>query len=219
MSYYGGWIPSTYFTDDIPRTVYTSKAGREYMNFKSWGEEHYPNQDDRDEAMKKIYLSAKMMKWHPLMTKALRKTYSLMAAAALKEMSPRAKFEVKRESNQKNTALKELRYKMKTTKQQYGPINKRGLYNKIDFWNRLIDLDINDEDQEKINIMLSGYEPRTLTTVDDYAYDNGLIGANDTYEKYKDALEAQRERARQRMLLLKGCGTRRELGFGTRAES
>ena len=46
--YYGGWIPSTYITEDIPLTVY------------------------------------EMMKYHPLMAKELRKSYSLMAFAVLR---------------------------------------------------------------------------------------------------------------------------------------
>ena len=30
--YYGGWIPSTYLTGEIPLDVYKSKAGKPYMN-------------------------------------------------------------------------------------------------------------------------------------------------------------------------------------------
>ena len=30
--YYGGWVPSTYITNDIPLTVYESKAGKPYMD-------------------------------------------------------------------------------------------------------------------------------------------------------------------------------------------
>ena len=50
--------------------------------------------------MKRVYLSAKMMKFHPLMTKELRKTYSLMASAALRAMSAEFKYGVKKEFNE-----------------------------------------------------------------------------------------------------------------------
>ena len=73
--YYGGWEPVTYITNDIPLTVYESKAGKPYMNIKGWAEDKEPDKDDRDLLLKRVYLSAKMMKFHPLMTKELRKTY------------------------------------------------------------------------------------------------------------------------------------------------
>ena len=75
------------------------------------------------------------------MTKELRKTYSLMAAA-MRAMSPEYKYGVKKRFNQMSTALKAMRQKMKAEKALYGPINKRGFFGKIDFWNRLIALSI-----------------------------------------------------------------------------
>ena len=66
-----------------------------------------------------------MMKYHPLMTKELRKTYGLMASAALRAMSPEFKYGVKKQFNKMNTALKAMRAKMKAEKALYGPINKR----------------------------------------------------------------------------------------------
>ena len=96
--YYGGWEPKTYITNDIPLTVYESKAGKPYMNLKGWAEDKEP--DERDKLLKRIYLSAKMMKYHPLMTKELRKTYSLLAAAAMRAMTPETKFGVKKQYNQ-----------------------------------------------------------------------------------------------------------------------
>ena len=97
--YYGGWVPSTYITNDIPLTVYESKAGKPYMNLKGWAESKEPEDEDaRDLLLKNVYLSAKMMKFHPLMTKELRKTYGLMASAALRAMSPEFKYGVKKSS-------------------------------------------------------------------------------------------------------------------------
>ena len=103
--YYGGWEPSEYITEDIPLTVYESKAGKPYMNLKGWAEDKAddPDKDARDELLKNVYLSAKMMKFHPLMTKELRKTYSLMASAALRAMSAEFKYGVKKEFNEHST--------------------------------------------------------------------------------------------------------------------
>ena len=86
--YYGGWLLETYLTQRSPLDVYESKAGKPYMNIKGWAESKEPeDQDERDKLLKNIYMSAKMMKFHPLMTKELRKTYSLMASAAPRAMS------------------------------------------------------------------------------------------------------------------------------------
>ena len=46
------------------------------MNLKGWAKQKEPDEDERDQMLRNIYLSAKMMKFHPLMTKELRKSYS-----------------------------------------------------------------------------------------------------------------------------------------------
>ena len=107
--YNGGWVPSTYITQYIPLTVYESKAGKPYMDIKGWAERKKPDQDERDELLKRVYLSAKMMKYHPLMTKELRKTYGLMTSAALRAMTSEFKYGVKKQFNRMNTALKAMR--------------------------------------------------------------------------------------------------------------
>ena len=94
----GGWLPKDYLTG-LPIEVYENKRGRKYYSLDKYidstpalkGEE---NEEARDEQLRRIYLSAKMMKWHPLITKKLKTTYSLIAAAVLKEMSPKAKFDI-----------------------------------------------------------------------------------------------------------------------------
>ena len=58
--------------------------------------------------LKNVYLSSKMMKFHPLMTKELRKSYSLMAATALRAMPPEFKYGVKKYFSQMCTALKAM---------------------------------------------------------------------------------------------------------------
>ena len=142
------------------------------MNIKGWVEDKEKDPRARDEMLKRIYLSAKMMKFHPLMTKELRKTYSLMASAALRAMSPEFKYGVKKEFNKMSTALKALRAQMKAEKDLYGPINRRGFFGKIDYWNKLIGLDINDPNVPEY---LSGYDPAIITGNQDYAF-SGPIG-------------------------------------------
>ena len=46
--------------------------------------------------LRNIYLSAKAMKYHPQITKDLKKTYGLVASAAMRAMSPSAKFLLKK---------------------------------------------------------------------------------------------------------------------------
>ena len=154
---------------------------------------------DRDKQLGSIYMSAKMMKYHPLMTKELRKTYSLLAAAAMRAMSPEYKFLIKKRFNSTNTAIKALRAEQKALKLKYGPVAKRGLYGKIDFWNRLIDLPIDSVDAP---LLLTGYEPDVLRGNANYK-PSGTLGEAANYAAYKDALALRREKIRQKMLILK----------------
>ena len=59
--------------------------------------------------LRNIYLSANIIKYHPLMTKELRKSYGLMTSAALRAMTPEFKYGVKKLFNQMNTTLKVMR--------------------------------------------------------------------------------------------------------------
>ena len=83
---YCGWIPGDYITADLDTTPYENKKGHPYMDFGPWADK-LPDQTQRDPTLRKIYLSARMMKYHPLITKKLKTTYSLIAAAALKAMT------------------------------------------------------------------------------------------------------------------------------------
>ena len=196
--YEGGWDPAPFLENpQFPTQTYKSKSGKDYMDFKAWADGL--DQAKRDLLLRKnVYLSAKMMKYHPLMTKELRKTYSLLAAAAMRAMTPETKFEVKRRFNETNTAIKALRAEQKLAKAKYGPVAKRGLYGKIDFWNRLIDLPIDSEDAP---LLLTGYEPGVLRDNPEYK-PSGTLGDAVNYQAYKDALAERREKMRQKMLLL-----------------
>ena len=88
-------------------------------------------------------------------------------------------------------AMKAMAKKMKETKAPYGRVNRRGIFNKIDFWNRLIDLDIDNTPSEKIAALLQGYEPKQISAHPGYAF-NGPIGTTANYDAYKALLEAKR---------------------------
>ena len=68
------------------------------MNLKGWAKTKEADPAERDELLKRVYLSAKMKKYHPLMTKEFRKSYSLMASAAMRAMTPEFKYGVKKNS-------------------------------------------------------------------------------------------------------------------------
>ena len=120
------------------------------------------------------------MKYNPLMTKELRKTYSLLAAAAMRAMTPEYMFEVKKRFNETNTAIKALRAEQKAAKALYGPVAKRGLYGKIDFWNRLMDVPIDSASAP----LLAGYEPDVLRGNEEYK-PSDLLGNAETYADYE----------------------------------
>ena len=73
-----------------------------------------------------------------------------------------------------NTALKAMRAKLKAQKALYGPINRRGFFGKVDYWNRLIALPVNDPNVPEY---LAGYDPTIVTCVKDYA-PSGPIGTS-----------------------------------------
>ena len=75
---------------------------------------------------------------------------------------------------------------------------KRGLYGKIDFWNRLMDVPIGDPDAP---LLLTGYEPNVLKGNTEYK-PSGLLGEAETYADYKNDLAERREKIRQKMLYL-----------------
>ena len=126
MSYYGGWHPADYITGDVPiKNAYKRKNGKEYMDIKEWADGKWDDEDERNKQLRGVYLSARIMKYHPLMTKELRKTYSMLANAAMRAMSPEYKYAVKQEFNPVNSAIKKMRAEQKLIKAKYGPVAKR----------------------------------------------------------------------------------------------
>ena len=96
-----------------------------------------------------------------------------------------------------STALKAMRQKMKAEKALYGPINKRGFFGKIDYWNKLIELPINDP---HVPEYLAGFDPEVVIRNANYEY-SGPIGTTADYAAYKKLLEDRREMNRQKMLM------------------
>ena len=93
--YDGGQDPAPFLENpQFPTQTYKSKSGKDYMDFKAWAD-GLP-EAERDKTLKGIYLSAKMMKFHPAITKDLKKTYGLVASASLRAMTPEGKWEIKR---------------------------------------------------------------------------------------------------------------------------
>ena len=70
----GGWAPSDYIKPgegEVPiQNVYKRKNGHEYMDISKWAERKWGDPNARDKELGNIFLSARMMKYHPLITKA-----------------------------------------------------------------------------------------------------------------------------------------------------
>ena len=146
------------------------------MNIKGWAEWKEPGMAKRDEQLKNIYLSAKMMKYHPLMTKELRKSYSLLAAAAMRAMSPEFKYGVMKLFNQMSTTLKAMRA-AEISQSKVWTIQQKSSLWQIDFWSKLIELPIDDPN---VPAMLAGYDPNVLMGNENYEY-CGIIGECEDY--------------------------------------
>ena len=128
--YEGGWNPQTYLEGEntgFPMTRYRNKAGHDYLDFKSWALGKWTDPTTRDNMLKNIYLSAKMMKYHPQMTKDLRKTYGLVASAAMRAMSPEFKYNLKKAMSPYSQAKSKYAKTIATDKEAWGIIPRKGL--------------------------------------------------------------------------------------------
>ena len=146
--YSGGWNPSLFLKGedaDFPAdTFYKTKAGHDYLDFRAWAQTKYPDPSARDIALKAIYRSAKMMKFHPQITKDLKKGYGLVASAALRAMTPAGKWEIKHAMAPFNAVKRDIAKKVSNYKTEQGIVARKGLAGRIDYWNALMDLPEND---------------------------------------------------------------------------
>ena len=184
--YEGGWNPGTYLTGEnasFPMTRYRNKAGHDYLDFKQWALEKEADTGRRDKMLQNIYLSAKAMKFHPQITKDLRKTYGLVASAAMRAMSPSAKFEIKKAMSPYSELKKAYAQRQAAAREEYGMIPRKGLAGRIGYWNAIQATDIDDLDAALQD--LYGVED-TVTKKPEFKAKDMYNG---TYAEYKAALK------------------------------
>ena len=158
--YEGGWNPQTYITGDnadFPLTRYQSKSGHDYLDFREWALGKWNNPEQRDTMLKNIYFSAKAMKYHPQITKDLKKTYGLVASAAMRAMTLEAKFIIKKAMSPYSGAMGQLRDDIAADRIARGLYARKGLAGRIAYWNLIQDADLNDLD--KASQALYGVKP------------------------------------------------------------
>ena len=164
----------------------------------TWTSEHgqkrstQDNPEARDKGLANIYKSAKMMKFHPQITKDLKKTYGLLASAALRAMSPEQKWAVKRQMHPYLAAKKQIAEKVKQYKEAAGIVQRDGLRGRIGYWNTLWEANIKDP---KIAALITGTVDDVIKQNEKWGYDG--IWEPDSYTGYraklKDKMKAQRE--------------------------
>ena len=126
-----------------------------------------------------------MMKYHPQITKTLKKTYSLLAAAAMRAMTPEYKWLLKKKLAPYNAARKAMGQKVSEYKASLGYMPRKGLAGRIDYWNGLQGLTIGSEgewnalygvDGDKIAAQhLNELDANSLYRAPDYATYKKLI--------------------------------------------
>lgn len=174
-------------------TRYRNKAGHDYLDFKSWALGKWTDPTTRDNMLKNIYLSAKMMKYHPQMTKDLRKTYGLVASAAMRAMSPEAKYLMKQKMSPYSQLKAKYAKDVAEAREKYGIIPRKGLAGRIGYWNSIQATDITDMDGALQD--LYGVEP-DVTKKPEFKPKDIYSG---TYAQYKAKLKEKSAARRQLM--------------------
>lgn len=184
--YEGGWNPGDYLMGDaadFPTDRYQNKAGHDYMDFKDWSLRKWQTTDERDKGLQNIYLSAKMMKFHPQITKDLRKTYGLVASAAMRAMSPEAKFKLKAAMSPYSQLKKSLADDLARRRAVYGIKPRKGLAGRIAYWNALQNTSIDNLTDALDDLYTVGRESHSLKGFEPKSMYKG------TYGEYKQALK------------------------------
>lgn len=183
--YEGGWNPGPFLAGDYPKEFYETKSGHQYMDIKDWALRKWNTDESRDAGLKMIYLSAKAMKFHPHITKDLKKVYGLLASAAMRAMSPEGKWKLKREYAPYNAAKKHIASKVKELKAELGIADRSGEAGRIAYWNRLFDMGMDDAG---VPAMLTGTAAE-ITGKPYWEYTGDYVPT--TYQAYKAALKAR----------------------------
>ena len=139
-----------------------------------------------------------MMKFHPAITKDLKKTYGLVASAALRAMTPPAKWAVKKLFHPYNSAKRAVAGDIAAYKAKMGIAPRKGLAGRIAYWNGLVDLDMDDA---AVLPALTGTVENIISK--NAAFKNEGVWAAKTYAEYKAAMKARLKaqlKARQDMI-------------------
>ena len=107
-----------------------------------------------------------MMKFHPAITKDLKKTYGLVASAALRAMTPEGKWEIKSKMHPYNSAKRNVAANVARYKEEQGLEPRKGLHGRIRYWNDLVDAKMDDAD---IYAKLTGTVQEKIKTNDAWA--------------------------------------------------
>ena len=192
--YYGGWDPTPFLNNpklDFPTTHYKTAKGRDYMDFGEWAGKLG---EKRDETLKGIYFSARMMKYNPMATKDLKKSYSMVASAALRAMTPEGKFNAKWAMMPYRNAKKGMAAEVAVLKNKLGYASRKNLIQRIGYWNALRQLPMNDPN---VLPMLSGVIDGKVKARKDFkrtgAWDVG------SYPEYRAKLKQQMQAMRDKI--------------------
>ena len=127
-----------------------------------------------------------MMKFHPAITKDLKKTYGLVASAALRAMTPEGKWAIKSAMHPYNAAKRDVAAKIAKYKFDQGLEPRKGFRGRVRYWNELVNLPMDDP------LMY----PKTHSTIQSKistnpAYTPTGEWAATSYAEYKAALKAR----------------------------
>ena len=192
--YYGGWDPAPFLnqsTYKFPTEHYTTRSGKHYMDFRDWAG---TLGDQRDQVLKGIYMSARMMKYNPMATQALKKNYSMVASAALRAMSPEGKFNVKRLFVDYNDAKKKMAKEVREFKQELGYNARNGIAGRVAYWNKLVGLPMTDP---TVPELLSGVDGNLVRQREDWGVEGPW--SKTTYAEYQAAMKDQMNAMRDKI--------------------
>ena len=192
--YTGGWDPAPFLDQSkykFPMQRYETAKGHQYMDFKDWAG---TLGTERDKVLQGIYMSAKMMKFNPMATKDLKKSYSMVASAALRAMTPEGKFNVKWAMMPYRNAKKGMAGEVAILKNKLGYASRKNLIQRIGYWNALRQMEMTDPE---VLPMLSGVRSDKVSKRGDFK----RTGAWDvqSYPEYRAKLKQQMQAMRDKI--------------------
>ena len=194
VDYLGGWDPAPFLdqsTYKFPTQRYETAKGHQYMDFRDWAGTLGA---ERDKVLQGIYMSAKMMKFNPMATKDLKKSYSMVASAALRAMTPEGKFNVKWAMMPYRNAKKGMAAEVAVLKNKLGYASRKNLVQRIGYWNALRQMEMSNPE---VLPMLSGVRSDKVSKRGDFK----RTGAWDvqSYPEYRAKLKQQMQAMRDKI--------------------